>query len=156
MARKKQEPLPPLPYSQDVLSCLLQDQPTIHSVEIPKELEEELDRHSKKSLKHFLAGKRDDCKSCCIHRGIRKLIVMQGLVPLIEQSLAMMEEISQSSTLVLFMKDVRKFYDDNVNRLYKELGLDPNDSAANALAFERNAKDIRAVFDTFRKYGVSP
>lgn len=131
--------------------------PTIAKVELPEELKKELDRHSDKYMKHFLANISaggDDCKSCCISRGMRKLCVIGMYLPLIQQSLDMMSMVRESASLSCFMGSCRKVFDDAVKSLCDELKIKPDDETHNEAARKRNKKDIRLAKALIEKYRI--
>lgn len=144
-------------HANEVLSQVRNEPPAAQPVPLPSELSEELHRHFEKGTKHFIAHileGGDNCKSCRIRRGMRKLVVIREFVPMVQQAVEMMQAIGESPSVSLFMGDVRKFYDDNVKTICRELDLDPNDPAGNELALRRNARDIQAVIALFGKYGI--
>lgn len=129
----------------------------IAKVELPEDLKKELDRHSDKFTKHFLANISaggDDCKSCCISRGMRKLSVIGMYLPLIQQSLDMMSMVKESASLACFMGSCRRVFDDAVKSLCDELKIKPDDETHNEAARKRNEKDIQLAKALIEKYGI--
>lgn len=127
-------------------------------VELPEQLKKEMDRHSAKYLKHLFADIEsggDDCKSCCIIRGIRKLCVIQLYLPLIYQSLGMMDMVNESAYLDSFRGSCRKLFDDTMELLCKEMNIKQGDDSNNKAAQQRNLKDIRLAKSLMEKHRVN-
>ena len=80
---------------------LTESQTAPAKVPIPEALEKELHRHSEVHVKHLLANLKtggDDCESCRISRGIKKLYTIAVWLPVIQQSLETMKMIGNRSS----------------------------------------------------------
>jgi hypothetical protein len=124
-------------------------------VELPEQLRKEMDRHSAKYLKHLfadIAAGGDDCKSCCIIRGIRKLCVIQLYLPLIYQSLGMLDMVNESAYLDSFRGSCRKVFDNTMELLCKEMSIKHGNDSHNKAAQQRNLKDIRLAKSLMEKH----
>ena len=122
------------------------------SSEAKREIRRHTDRHFKHSLK-FILTNGDNCVSCRITRGMRKLRAISLWVPVLEQTLETMRLIVESGgRYASFMVDCRKAYDDALKSLQRALDLKPDDEEHNKKARRRNLTDIRYAHDFVEKH----
>jgi hypothetical protein len=130
--------------------------PTVAKVEMPEELSRELQRHFDTHLDHLRANPTaggDDCESCRISRGMKKLYAIRIWLPVIQQSLETMKMVKESSAPIgRLMKDCQKISDDAMKSLYDELDLKPKDEQHNESASKRSAEEMRLAKELVEKY----
>ena len=137
---------------------LSDDQTAATTVDFPDELLRELHRHSDKHLKHLVANPisgGDNCKSCRISRGMKKLYAISQWFPVIQESLETMRIVKQSSIpLSSLMSKGQELFDDALKLLMDALDFKPNDEKHNELARKRNSDEIKLAKALVEKYGV--
>jgi hypothetical protein len=120
-------------------------------------LKKELDRHLEKHLEHFrknVLGDGDDCKSCRISRGMKKLQAIAVWRPVIEESLETMRTLKKSdASFGCFLTDCRNILDNATMSLCKAMNLKLDDEKHNESARKRNEKDLQCAKALIEKYG---
>ena len=131
-------------------------QPDSPKVEFAEESKKELHRHSDRHIEHFrsnILADGDDCKSCRISRGMKKLHAIAVWGPVIEQTLDTMRMVKESgASFGCFMSDLRKIFDDATKSLCHALDIKPNDEKHNEAARKRNEEDIRLAKALVEEY----
>jgi hypothetical protein len=137
---------------------LTDNSPAAARLPIPEELEKELHRHCEVHGKHLVANLAtggDDCDSCRISRGIRKLYAIAAWLPVIQQSFDTIKMIKESSApLSNHMRECRRILDDATKSLFDVLEIKPQDEQHNESARKQNEEDIRLAKAMVAKYGV--
>ena len=127
-------------------------------LELPEELKKELDRHTEKYFEHFrknVLADGDECKSCRISRGMKKLHAIALWYPVIERAIETIGTIKESGdSFGCFLADCRKLLDKATGSLYEALGLKPDDEKNNEVAHKRNEKDIRSFREMLKQSGA--
>jgi hypothetical protein len=126
--------------------------------EVPEELKAEISRHAKTYTRHLKKNHWndvDECKSCKICRGIKKLYVQSEWIPLMDIHLAMLEEIALFPIAPSYLTgDFRKSFEKIVRTICETLDIKDGDDKHNDAAKKRNAAEIklaRAMVDKYRK-----
>jgi hypothetical protein len=137
---------------------LKETHPAAVQAELPEELKKEMDRHTEKYFEHFrknVLADGDECKSCRISRGMKKLHAIALWLPAIERAIETIGAIKESGdSFGCFMTDCRKLLNNATGSLCEAMGLKPDDENHNEIARKRNDEDIRFAKTMLKKYGV--
>ncbi len=126
-------------------------------VELPSELVAEIERHSTTYLEHLLTSIEtdgDDCESCRICRGVKKLYLLANWLPLMQFSLKMDEAIGHCPILPEQFRDESRETSQSIKRTIREgFGLKDDDDKHNVKAMKRNVDDMRLAIAMQAKFG---
>ena len=125
---------------------------------LPTELQREIDRHSKVHQEHSLNNvltDGDDCESCRISRGIKKLFVVTHFGPLMGAALDMFKQVAQEPSLArLFGDGCTKQCKEIREVIYSTLNLDHKSEDHNEEAMRNNVEDVNLALAMIERHGL--
>ncbi len=127
-------------------------------VGLPSELVAEIERHSTTYSEHLLTSIKtdgDDCESCRICRGVKKLYLQANWLSLMQFALEMDEAIRHSPILPTQFLDRSGETCESIKRTICEgFGLKDDDDKHNVKAMKRNIDDMKAAIAMQAKFGL--